>query len=588
MPRKALWRVALLALLLCASLEAASPWGSLKKIYFYEASGNLGEVRRNLERLDAQGLPPGEKIDLMNKLTELGDRYFMKKNDSLAEAFYRQTLKISPQDAWPVYNKLEKISRRRGGLLWNLTGVARQFTLLTSSFNGSILLLGGFFSVLMFAGLLLFFMVAAALAVRYFKLAAHDFILEGSSRFSLIKLLLLLLFLFWPLLVTGGWAIYPFLLCGFLWNYLNHDERVNVKRIQVLLLLLAFLYSLGQYLEKSMQSPGFQIVQQVYSGQLFPASAYSGFDNEMKVMQAYAYYHRDQPDIAMDVLLETGSAYATTLKFNLLGDIHFEKGNIPQSIQYYRQSLSMDDRNPVTLMNFTVALLKNNDPDLFLFYSKNYPQINQIKDKITALQKNRLPEKILWQRLLNFSWVRFHFWHLLEVMVGEFIRFPVLLAILIMAAYVWLLKRFFPSLGQSIFCSKCGKIIRKMSIEQAQSHALCEECYQLFLIKDPIFLEAKLLKEKEIVRQSLLKNSLLLATSLVVPGFLLNFRDKGKVFAPLFFVWTVVFGLFLVNALNFKGVFGTVPMFLNLIGLAAVVLYLAVAIYSLQGNPDGF
>jgi hypothetical protein len=588
MPRKALWRVTLLSLLLCASLEAASPWGSLKKIYFYEASGNLGEVRRNLERLDAQGLPPGEKIDLMNKLTELGDRYFVKKNDSLAEAFYLQTLKISPQDAWPVYNKLEKISRRRGGLLWNLAGVARQFALLTRSFNGSILLLGGFFSVLMFAGLLLFFMVAAALAVRYFKLAAHDSILEGTSRFSLIKLLLLLLLLFWPLLVTGGWAIYPFLLCGFLWNYLTHDERVNVKRIQVLLLLLAFLYSLGQYLEKSMQSPGFQTVQQIYSGQLFPASVYSGFDNEMKVMQAYAYYHRDQPDTALDVLLETGSAYATTLKFNLLGDIHFQKGSIPQSIQYYRQSLSIDDRNPATLMNFTVALLRNNDPDLFLFYSKNYPQISQIKDKITALQKNRLPEKILWQRLLNFSWVRFHFWHLLEVMAGEFIRFPVLLAILIMAAYVLLLKRFFPSLGQSIFCSKCGKIIRKMSIEQAQSHALCEECYQLFLIKDPIFLEAKLLKEKEIVRQSLLKNSLLLATSLVVPGFLLNFRDKGKVFAPLFFVWVVVFGLFLVNALNFKGVFGTVPMFLNLIGLAAVVLYLAIAIYALQGNPDGF
>jgi tetratricopeptide (TPR) repeat protein len=588
MPRKALWRAGLLFLLLCSSLEAASPWGSLKKIYFYEASGNLGEVRRNLERLDAQGLPPGEKIDLMNKLTELGDRYFVKKNDSLAEAFYRQTLKISPQDAWPVYNKLEKISRRRGGLLWNLAGVARQFTLLTRGFNGSILLLGGFFSVLMFAGLLLFFMVAAALAVRYFKLAAHDSILEGSSRFSLIKLLLLLLLLFWPLLVTGGWAIYPFLLCGFLWNYLNHDERVNVKRIQVLLLLLALLYSLGQYLEKSMQSPGFQTVQQIYSGQLFPASAYSGFDNEMKVMQAYAYYHRDQPDTAMDVLLETGSAYATTLKFNLLGDIHFQKGNIPQSIQYYRQSLSIDDRNPATLMNFTVALLKNDDPDLFLFYSKNYPQINQIKDKVTTLQKNRLPEKILWQRLLNFSWVHFHFWHMLEVMAGEFIRFPVLLAILIMAAYVLLLKRFFPGLGQSIFCSKCGKIIRKMSIEQAQSHALCEECYQLFLIKDPIFLEAKLLKEKEIVRQSLLKNSLLLATSLVVPGFLLNFRDKGKVFAPLFFVWTVIFGLFLVNTLNFKGVFGTVPMFLNLIGLAAVVFYLAVAVVALKGNPDGF
>ena len=40
-----------------------------------------------------------------------------------------------------------------------------------------------------------------------------------------------------------------------------------------------------------------------------------------------------------------------------------------------------------------------------------------------------------------------------------------------------------------------------MSIEQAKSHALCDGCYQLFLIKDPIFLEAKILKEKEISRQ---------------------------------------------------------------------------------------
>ena len=338
MSKKTLACAAGLLLLLSCSLAAASPWGCLKKIYFYEASGNLGEVRRNLEQLDSQALPPGEKIDLLNKLSDLGDRYYQRNNDSLAEAFYRQTLKISPLDAWPAYNKLEKISRRRGGLLWNFTGVGKQFALLTRSFSSAILLLDGFFSVVMFSGLLLFFMFAAALAIRYFKLAAHDFILEGQSRFSLLKLLLLLLLLLWPLLVTGGWAIYPFLLCGFLWNYFNHDERVNIKRIQVLLLLLAFFYGLGQYLEKSMQSPGFQTIQQVYSGQLFPASAYGRFDNELKVMQAYAYYHSDQSDTAMDILLETGSAYASTLKYNLLGNIHFEKGNIPQSIQFYQQS----------------------------------------------------------------------------------------------------------------------------------------------------------------------------------------------------------------------------------------------------------
>ena len=174
-----------------------------------------------------------------------------------------------------------------------------------------------------------------------------------------------------------------------------------------------------------------------------------------------------------------------------------------------------------------------------------------------------------------------------SVVAGEFLRFPVLLALLAMAAYIFLLRRFVPSLGQSIFCSKCGKIIRKMSIEQAQSHALCEDCYQLFLIKDPIFLEAKLLKEKEIGRQAGRKHLLQLAISLVVPGFILNFRDRSKVFALLFFTFAVVFGLFLVNSLNFKGVFGVAPMFLNLIGLVAVALYLVIAVISLRRAGDG-
>jgi tetratricopeptide (TPR) repeat protein len=566
---------------------AANPWGDLKKIYFYEASGNLAEARRSLERLDAEALPPNDKVELVRKLVELGDLHLRKKNDPLAEAYYRQALKLAPQNVWPVYNKLERIFRRRGGFFWKFSDLGRQFALVTRSFNSSVLLLGGLFSVLMFSGLLLFFMVAAALAVRYFKLSAHDFILEGQNRFSMLKLLLLLLLLFWPLLITGGWAIYPFLLCGILWSYFSHDERVLVKRIQVLLLVLTLLHGLGQYLERSMLSPGFQTVQQVYAGRLYPAAAYQRFDNEMKVMQAYAYYHDGQHDVAMDILLDTGSGYGTQLKYNLLGDIHHEKGHIAQSIQFYRQSLSLNDRNPVTLKNFTVTLLKNDDPDLFLFYSRNYPQLSGIKDKVATLQKDRLPEGILWRRLLNFSWRRFHPWHFLEVVAGEFLRFPVLLALLAMAAYIFLLRRFVPSLGQSIFCSKCGKIIRKMSIEQAQSHALCEDCYQLFLIKDPIFLEAKLLKEKEIGRQAVRKQLLQLAVSLVVPGFILNFRDRIKLFASLFFLFTVVFGLFLVNTVNFKGVFGVAPMFLNLIGLLAAVLYLVIAVVSLKEASDG-
>jgi tetratricopeptide (TPR) repeat protein len=577
----------LLLAVLPAPAAAANPWGDLKKIRFYEAGGDLAQVRRSLQRLDPQGLPPGDKAELLGDLVALGDRYRERGDLALAEAFYRKALAVSPRDAWPVYNALERLARRRGRVLWRFADVGRQFALVSRTFSGSFLLLASLFDVLLFSALLLFFMIAAALAVRYLKLAAHDFILEGRDRFQWLSLLILLLLLLWPLLLSGGWAIYPFLLCGVLWGYLNHDERVTVKRVQVLLLALACLYGVGQYLQRSLASPGFQAVQQAFAGRLFPAETVAGFDNELKVMAAYAHYHAGRNEVAWDILQDTGGAYGTRLKYTLMGDIQLERGNVPMAIQAYRQALRLDDKNPATLKNFTVALLRNNDPELFLFYGKSYPQINRYKDRVSQLQKEPLPESLLWRRLLRFSWQRFHFWHFLEVAAVEFLRFPVLLAMLAMAAYIQLLRRFSPSLGQSVFCSKCSKIIRKLSLEQTQSHALCGDCYQLFLIKDPIFLEAKLLKEKEIGRRLQRKQALLLGTSLLVPGFIMNFRGQNKAFALLFFLFASCFGLYAVNALNFSRLFGTVPMFLHLAGLAAVLLYLGIAVTVQREGPDG-
>ena len=88
--------------------------------------------------MDAQNLIPAEKIELLQKLNELGDRYFQKKNFLLAEAFYQKILLISPQDAWPIYNKLEKINKLKGNLLWNFKNIGRQFGLVIQDFSGYI------------------------------------------------------------------------------------------------------------------------------------------------------------------------------------------------------------------------------------------------------------------------------------------------------------------------------------------------------------------------------------------------------------------------------------------------------------------
>jgi hypothetical protein len=578
----------LIALALCASLAqaAANPWSNLKKIYIYDFSGDIAALRENLAQLDIQELTPGEKIELLQKLNELGDRYYQKKNFSLAEAFYLKIVQLSPRDAWPLFNKLEKIHKAKGNVLWNFKNIGKQFGQVIKDFSGLFLLLNLFFDILFFSALLLFFLTGTVIFIKYFRLMTHDFILGGNSRFDVKKLIILLVLLVWPLAFFSGWGYYPFLICGFLWLYLDHDDRLNIKRIVGILLAMTLLYAFNNYLEKSLQSPGFQTIKNIYSGQLYPEKDYSRFDNETKVLQAYAYYNQHQLDTALDILQATGNHYQTTLKLNLMATIYLKKRNFGQSIQFYRQSLSMDDRNSVTLKNFTLALLKNDDPELFKFYQKSYPRIEEYKDRITAPQTARLPEAILWKRLLNFSRPNFHPFAFLSGIALEFFKLPILLACLLLLAYQSLLKKLSPQLGQSTFCNKCSKIIKKKSIEQA--HALCEDCYQLFLIKDPIFFEAKIIKEREISRKSTFRYTLSLLLSLVIPGFSLNFKNEGQVFSFCFLIFSNVAGFYLFSALMFKKFFGTIPMFINFIGMVAVILYVAINAYSLHGDDHGF
>jgi tetratricopeptide (TPR) repeat protein len=441
-------------------------------------------------------------------------------------------------------------------------------------------------NVLFFSSLLLFFLTIIVLFLKYFKLVTHDFILSGSSIFQVRRLVFLLLLLLWPLAFLGGWGYYPFLFCGFMWVYFDPAERRNIRRIMIVILATTLGGSVGNYLEKSLQSQAFQTIRNIYSGHLYPESVYARLDNETKVMQAHAYYVQHQPEPALDILLSTGNNYQSILKWNLLGNIYLQKGNVAQSIQFYRQSLSMDNQNQVTLKNFTLALQKNDDPDSFELYQQSYPDIQKYRGRVAVAQTDRLPEKFLWKRLLSFSRKNFNVLSFLSQVAVEFLKFPVLLAWLLMFVYITLLKKLLPDLGQSTFCNKCGKIIKKKSLEHA--HPLCEDCYQLFLIKDPIFLEAKIIKERELHRKSRFNYSMNLIVSLFIPGFSLNFKNQGGLFTIAFLVFFNCFGFYLFSALAFKGFIGTIPMFVNLIGMAAVVLYLAINFFSLRGGDHGF
>jgi hypothetical protein len=141
-------------------------------------------------------------------------------------------------------------------------------------------------------------------------------------------------------------------------------------------------------------------------------------------------------------------------------------------------------------------------------------------------------------------------------------------------------------IGGSTYCSKCSKIIKEASVHK--SYKLCDECYQLFLIKDVIFLEAKILKEKELNKKFRKKYTLGLLFSVLIPGLNFTYKERNRLFILLASLFYFLLGFSLIGTFVFTDVFSTAPIILSLIGMLAFLVHFIVNILSIVGDYDGF
>jgi tetratricopeptide (TPR) repeat protein len=574
---------------LCAVflLPKEDPWGNLKKIYFYDSVKNDRQVLEQLGLIEFEGLNRADQKEMASQLIRFGDYYFEKGKYDHAEAFYRKVFNVSHKDDyWYLYNKLEKIKRANGSVFIGFKGLFGQFFLALKNFKASFLLVNHFFNLLFFSVLFTFLLFSLILYIRYFKLAGNDLLLDEKKKFSLKKILLILLVLLWPALFLFGWMIYPFLLTGFLWFYLNENEKKAVKYMLIVIAVISALYGLNLMLEKNLQTNSFKQIQQVYEGHLFDEEVYETFDDGLKVAQAFSYYEIGKYDTALDILNSTNDDYKSPPKCTLKGNIYFRYGEIGQSIKYYSDSLLLDDDNEITLNNFTLALSKENKPEVFESYAKRYPQIESLRTKAVDIRNVKLNQGALWERLFNSSKENFNLGLFFKGIIKELLKLPVVYYLLLFIIYMSGLKKVVPFIGQSTFCSKCHKIIKEASIHK--SYKLCDDCYQLFSIKDVIFLEAKILKEKELKKKFKKKYIVFLIFSLFIPGLNFNFRGKNRLFLLLSVIFYFLVGFAVVGMVNFNRIFSTAPLFFNLVGIGAVGFYLLVNIFSVLGEENGF
>lgn len=569
----------------CAGLllPKANPWGQLKEIHYYDSVQQYDRVMEQLAAMNLDDVKREEQRQLAQRLISFGDAYLEAGKYDYAEAFYRKLLAHSPS-YWYLYSRLDKINKEKGSTLFSLKHAFNQLFMILNNFDTSFLLQHYLFNYMFFAGLFAFFIYGLILFIKYFRLAGNDLIIGSDGRLSIAKAGVVVAIMLWPILMLAGWMIYPFLFIGFLWFYMNDNEKKAVYLIMIVIGVVIILYSVNLVLEESYTSGRFKQVRQVYSGHLFEKEDYHRFDDELKVAQAFAYYENGRYDTSLDILNATGSDYKSVLKFNLIGCIYFRYGEIGQAGDYFRQSLSLKE-NPTALNNFAMVLLDEKKPNVFTSYSNRYPEIEKFRTRELTLKDPSLPGGVLWKRLFSFSADSFNPIAFLKSLIVKIFTLPLLYYILLFVLYVNAVKKLTPNLGESTYCSKCTKIIKEASVHR--SYKLCDECYQLFSIKDVIFLEAKILKEKELRKKFNYKYVFYLLFSILVPGLNFHQRENNRLFLLLSMTFYFLAGFAIFGAVNFNRLFAASPLFLNLIGIMAVGVYFIVNLISVLGDEDG-
>jgi len=569
-------------------------WSKLKLIYYYDSQGMRNEVIDNLSLMKLNSLFGKEKKKIINNLISFADLK-VKTDKELSKKVYLKILNEVP-DYWYMKNKLVNLEKSDGSLFYDFKVALSQFLNIRIDFSSSFLMLNIFVNSFLYSVLLVVFIFSIIALIRYFFLFTNDVLIDNSG-FSFKNAIILTVFFIWPVVFLSGWIAYPVLVLGILFKYMSNSEKNTVYLLLSVSIIALFAYSFTSVLTEHFSSESFKIDRRLYEG-VYSEENYSNLTDEQKIVYSYSEYKKKNYIKAREILSFVNDERYSQLKLLLLGNLFFKKFkssedtedyDLSKSMRYYSKVLRKDENNEIALNNLALVLFrdisKENSKKVFESYEKRYPRLNDKKNDVLKLEDPTLDGNYLWRQLIKFSDVSFNPARLISNVFVRFFSIPFIYYILVFFMYIKFLKRIFPSIGESTKCSKCSKIIKKKNIHK--SYNLCEDCNQLFLIKDVIFLEAKLLKEKEIKKKNFISFIKIMLASVFIPGLNLNFKNRSKTY----FILSVFLFFFLIFAftgfMNFKALNLPIPFVFNISGIIAAVLYFVINIFSVSGEDYG-
>lgn len=456
------------------------------------------------------------------------------------------------------------------------------------NFEASVLLITQFLEAMIWAVMLTMLAFAIWFVRQYLSLGTIDMILDDKGLVDKKRLAIWCLLLLWPLFLGAGWIFWVIIILAALWFYTDAGEKKAIKILFITLTFMAVLASVNKFFVQQMSQSSFlQTKNIIVTNQTTPSRKTIADNNIAKLYLAYNFFRAGNLEEGISWLNSADDTAHHVYKANLYGYAFLANKEYERAISFFSSVLAKDSSDQTALYNMTLALLENKDEKVFEAYLNRFPSISTLMDKVTQPQLPPIGSHHLWQLFLSAGKKQSEstVFYVLKSVLINLASLPILYLLGVFAFYIRMLPRFFHQIGKSTHCTKCQKPIKKDKSSRAVN--VCNDCYQLFLIKDAIMIDAKSFKEAEIIRSNRKKNIIFLFLSFLFPAFFLHMRGQHLLFAALNFFYFLFLLIALVVGQPLAAFNGTMPLFTKAFGFIAAGIFIVGNALVFRGDEYG-
>ncbi len=548
------------------------------------------EIKNIINTFDPElfNISPSRLAPYSDRLLVVGAELYGQGQKEAASILLTKLLALDPSE-WRAISFLNQYREDKKLFdLSNIKKIVNQTTRLFRNFEPSVILATQINTALFWAVLLTLLSFSFWMIRNYFSLATHDMIRMENGLVDIKKLAMWAVILLWPIVLGAGWFLFVMIIIASLWFYTEKSERKALIFLFIILAIMTLISSVNQFLIHQLNNQSFLQTKKIIQNDTMSYDEDEIERNQYsKMILALNNFNAGHLEEGMEWLNSADDTVPIVMKKNLYGYAFLSNKDYQNAISTLTEVLARNPSDQTALHNLSAALLENSDQALYDAFVERFPKLKSFQEIAGQPKLPHLSESFILSMFLSAGKKTNEgaFWYIAKSCFKFLLRMPIIYFFIIFFVYVKFLPLLFHSIGRSTHCTKCQKIIKKENTNRAIN--VCNDCYQLFLIKDTMMADAKSFKETEINRKNRRKNMILLLFSFLSPGFFLHMRGQHRLFA----VTNYFFYLFLIIAwASWQPLAiycGAVPLFAKAFGILAALVFLFTNLLIFQGDEYG-